>query len=120
MPPTYAIRSQCCPNSSASYGMTIRDFVTLSVMYAIPVQGRDKDHARVLRAESEDGEVQGPAICRKHTLTMSLLNFITAIPLNVRGGSGCYVGVRTLVEALRALGVEVSMVTPTLFTPSYT
>jgi len=57
------------PNSSASYGMTIRDFVTLSVMYAIPVQGRDKDHVRVLRAESEDGEVQGPAICRKHTLT---------------------------------------------------
>jgi glycosyltransferase involved in cell wall biosynthesis len=51
---------------------------------------------------------------------MSLLNFITAIPLNVRGGSGCYIGVRTLVGAIRQLGVEVVMVTPTLFTPAYT
>ena len=43
---------------------------------------------------------------------MSLLQFITAIPLDVRRGSGCYVGTRTLVEALRQLGIDVAMVTP--------
>ena len=51
---------------------------------------------------------------------MSLLHFITAIPLNVHGGSGCYVGTRTLVEALRQLGVDVGMVTPRRILPVYT
>ncbi len=51
---------------------------------------------------------------------MSLLHFVTAIPLNVRGGSGCYVGTRTLADALRDLGIAVEMVTPRLHTPVYT
>jgi len=51
---------------------------------------------------------------------VSLLQFITAIPLDVRRGSGCYVGTRTLVEALRGLGVNVAMVTPRVRTPVYT
>ena len=51
---------------------------------------------------------------------MSLLHFVTAIPLNVRGGSGCYVGTRTLASALRDLGIAVEMVTPRLHTPIYT
>lgn len=51
---------------------------------------------------------------------MSLLHFVTAIPLNVRGGSGCYVGTRTLADALRNLGIAVEMVTPRLQTPIYT
>lgn len=51
---------------------------------------------------------------------MSLLQFITAIPLDVRRGSGCYVGTSTLVTALRQLGIDVAMVTPNLVTPTYT
>src|SRR5579863_10145953 len=51
---------------------------------------------------------------------MPLLQFITAIPLDVRRGSGCYVGTRTLAEALRRLGVHVEFVTPRIQTPVYT
>jgi glycosyltransferase involved in cell wall biosynthesis len=51
---------------------------------------------------------------------VSQLQFITAIPQDVRQGSGCYVGTRTLVEALRQLGTDVTMVTPRVRTPVYT
>lgn len=51
---------------------------------------------------------------------MSLLHVITSIPLNVHGGSGCYVGVRTLVEGIRELGTQVDLVTPRISTPVYT
>lgn len=51
---------------------------------------------------------------------MSHLQFITAIPQDVRRGSGCYVGTRTLVEALSRLGIAVTMVTPRAITPIYT
>ncbi len=50
---------------------------------------------------------------------MSVLRFITAVPLDVRRGSGCYVGTQTLIEALRRLGTEVAMVTPQATTPVY-
>lgn len=51
---------------------------------------------------------------------MSRLHFITAIPQDVWQGSGCYVGTRTLAEAVRQLGVDVAMVTPRVRTPIYT
>ena len=51
---------------------------------------------------------------------MSQFHFITAIPQDVWQGSGCYVGTRTLVQALRQLGADVTMVTPRLRTPVYT
>ncbi len=51
---------------------------------------------------------------------VNLTHVITAIPLNVRQGSGCYVGTRTLVEGLRRLGTRVIMVTPRVITPVYT
>jgi glycosyltransferase involved in cell wall biosynthesis len=51
---------------------------------------------------------------------MSLLQFITAVPWEVERGSGCYVGTRTLVEALRQLGVDIALVTPRIVTPVYT
>lgn len=50
---------------------------------------------------------------------MSRLQFVTAIPLNVRRGSGCYVGTQTLVEAVRQLGTDITMVTPRVQTPAY-
>lgn len=50
---------------------------------------------------------------------MSVLQFITAIPFDVRRGSGCYTGTRTLVEALRQLGTDVALVTPRVLTPVY-
>ncbi|HEY6347396.1 MAG TPA: glycosyltransferase family 4 protein [Bryobacteraceae bacterium] len=50
---------------------------------------------------------------------MNRLHFITAIPWNVREGSGCYVGLRTLVEALRGLGTRVDVVTPKIAMPAY-
>jgi glycosyltransferase involved in cell wall biosynthesis len=52
---------------------------------------------------------------------VSLLEFITAIPWNVERGSGCYVGTRTLVDALRQTGIiDVALVTPRITTPIYT
>lgn len=51
---------------------------------------------------------------------VSRLDLITAIPLDVRQGSGCYTATRTLAEALRQLGIEVVMVTPRLLLPVYT
>ena len=53
-------------------------------------------------------------------MSMSLLQFITAVPWDVRRGSGCYVGTSTLVEALRQLGIDVVLVTPGIITPVYT
>jgi glycosyltransferase involved in cell wall biosynthesis len=47
------------------------------------------------------------------------LLFITAVPLDVRRGSGCYVGTRTLVEALRHLGASVAIVKPWITSPIY-
>ena len=51
---------------------------------------------------------------------MNTLQFITAIPLDVQRGSGCYIGTRTLVEGLRRLGASVAMFTPRNITPVYT
>lgn len=51
---------------------------------------------------------------------MSLLQFITAIPLDARRGSGCYVGTRTLAEGLRQLGIDIGWITPQISTPVYT
>ncbi len=53
-------------------------------------------------------------------LDMSMLEFITAIPLDVRRGSGCYVGTSTLVSALRQAGIDVAIITPQVTTPVYT
>jgi len=49
---------------------------------------------------------------------MQHLRLITAIPLNVYAGSGCFVGIRTLTQGLRELGVEIQLATPNLhFSP---
>ncbi len=49
-----------------------------------------------------------------------MLHFITAIPLDVTRGSGCYVGTRTLIDGLHQLGTDVSLVTPRQLTSIYT
>ncbi|MFZ1136066.1 MAG: glycosyltransferase family 4 protein [Candidatus Korobacteraceae bacterium] len=46
--------------------------------------------------------------------------FITATPFNVIGGSGTFVGIRTLMESLRARGAIVDVKVPTLRFPIYT
>jgi glycosyltransferase involved in cell wall biosynthesis len=46
-------------------------------------------------------------------------HFITAIPLNVWKGSGCFVGIDTLATGIRALGGEVDFVTPRFHVPIY-
>jgi glycosyltransferase involved in cell wall biosynthesis len=51
---------------------------------------------------------------------MKVLEFITAIPWDVCEGSGCYVGTRTLMEALRGRGIRVDVVRPGIITPIYT
>jgi glycosyltransferase involved in cell wall biosynthesis len=48
------------------------------------------------------------------------LQFITAIPWDVRGGSGCYVGTSTLAESLRTRGIDVQLIKPTVKTPFFT
>ena len=50
---------------------------------------------------------------------MSLLHLITAVPQNVERGSGCYVGTWTLARALRELGIDVGMITPSVSMPVY-
>jgi hypothetical protein len=45
--------------------------------------------------------------------------FITAIPLNVWRGSGCFVGIKTLADGIRALGGQVNFVTPEIHLPIY-
>jgi len=49
---------------------------------------------------------------------MQHLRFITAIPPNVYAGSGCFVGIRTLTQGIRELGVEIELTTPNVhFSP---
>lgn len=48
------------------------------------------------------------------------IRFISSTPMNVFQGSGTYVGIETLARSLRALGVEVDIVTPCLGFPIYT
>ena len=50
---------------------------------------------------------------------MKDLQFITAIPWDVRKGSGCYVGTRTLAAALSRLGIGVEVIRPGITTPVY-
>jgi glycosyltransferase involved in cell wall biosynthesis len=50
---------------------------------------------------------------------MSRVHLITAIPQNIQYGSGCYVGTWTLARALRGLGVDVEMITPSVSMPVY-
>jgi hypothetical protein len=38
--------------------------------------------------------------------------FITSTPLNVREGSGTFVGIATLADALRAMGAQVDLIAP--------
>ncbi len=45
--------------------------------------------------------------------------FITAIPLNVWTGSGCFVGIDTLATGIRVLGGDVNFVTPGFRFPVY-
>ena len=45
--------------------------------------------------------------------------FITAIPLNVWKGSGCFVGIDTLATGIRVLGGDVNFVTPGFRFPVY-
>jgi glycosyltransferase involved in cell wall biosynthesis len=49
-----------------------------------------------------------------------VLRFITATPLEIRRGSGTYVGIRTLAGALGAQGHEVRFTTPSLRLPVFT
>ena len=51
---------------------------------------------------------------------MKSLQFITAIPWDVERGSGCYIGTRTLTEALRRRGIQVEVIRPGITTPVYT
>ena len=48
------------------------------------------------------------------------LRFITSTPLNVQQGSGTFVGIRSLCDALRHLGVALDLVVPQVHLPVYT
>jgi glycosyltransferase involved in cell wall biosynthesis len=48
------------------------------------------------------------------------LLFLTSTPLDISRGSGTYVGIHTLAEALRRLGATVEFLTPRLHFPVYT
>ncbi len=48
------------------------------------------------------------------------LELITAIPWDVRRGSGCYIGTRTLAESLGRMGINVQLIQPAVVTPFFT
>ena len=48
------------------------------------------------------------------------LRFVTSTPLEVSRGSGTFVGITTLADGLRALGVKVEFLTPKIHLPIYT
>jgi glycosyltransferase involved in cell wall biosynthesis len=48
------------------------------------------------------------------------LRFITSTPLDVSRGSGTYVGITALAQALENLGVEIELLTPSFRFPIYT
>ena len=48
------------------------------------------------------------------------LRFITSTPLNIHQGSGTFVGIQSLCDALRYLGVGVDLVVPRVHLPVYT
>jgi glycosyltransferase involved in cell wall biosynthesis len=48
------------------------------------------------------------------------IRFITCTPMNVRAGSGTFVGISTLANQIRALGIEVDLVVPTFRLPVFT
>jgi len=48
-----------------------------------------------------------------------VFQFITAIPLNVWKGSGCFIGIHTLAKGIRTLGGEINFVTPGFHLPVY-
>jgi glycosyltransferase involved in cell wall biosynthesis len=51
---------------------------------------------------------------------MNRLKFITAIPADIRRGSGCYVGTRLLAEGLLQLGNNVEVLRPRVQLPNFT
>jgi len=50
----------------------------------------------------------------------SRIAFVTSTPLNVSGGSGTYVGISQLAQALAHRGVRVQIESPTWWSPGYT
>src|SRR6266849_4172819 len=46
--------------------------------------------------------------------------FITSTPLNTREGSGTFVGIRTLADALRGMGVKLDIIAPQRHLPVLT
>src|SRR3954466_10635247 len=48
------------------------------------------------------------------------IRFLTSTPLDIRRGSGTYVGIHVLARALEALGHTVVFETPSLVLPVYT
>ena len=48
------------------------------------------------------------------------IRFVTSTPLDIRRGSGTYVGIHVLARALTSLGHQVEFVTPRLHLPVYT
>ena len=55
----------------------------------------------------------------EHAASMKVLQFVTAIPWDVYQGSGCYVGTRTLAEAVRRHGIQIDVIRPRVVTPIY-
>lgn len=51
--------------------------------------------------------------------SVARLDFITAIPQDVRRGSGCLAGIQTLAKGLAALECDVALVMPGLHFPAF-
>ncbi|HET8638494.1 MAG TPA: glycosyltransferase [Acidobacteriaceae bacterium] len=57
------------------------------------------------------------SVDRRRSERAGKLDFITAIPLDVRRGSGCLVGIQTLKKGLEDLGCDIALITPKVRLP---
>jgi glycosyltransferase involved in cell wall biosynthesis len=71
-------------------------------------------------AKNSSGRQHGIGGIAWSQVIVNRLQFITAMPSNIRRGSGCYVGTRTLVEGLRGLGTTIEIVRPQIHLPFFT
>src|SRR5713226_4146313 len=86
----------------------------------LPRSMASSGNGKIVHEEQSGAPTRSRRIAARSQARVSGLQFITAIPQNVRQGSGCYVGTRTLVVALRRLGIGVEMVRPKIHLPVFT
>src|ERR1041385_2363760 len=81
-------------------------------------------HAPTINAARSVPAPETDAACGPHIMVVSLapvrIRFLTSTPLDIRRGSGTYVGIHVLARALAELGHTVAYETPRVLLPVFT